>query len=47
MGDICIQLYQDKWNGDEEVAMINCHTYFLDDSYEKVNVEELMVLDEK
>jgi hypothetical protein len=36
MGDICIQLFIDKWNGEEEVAMINCHTFFFDGTTENI-----------
>ena len=39
MGDICIQIFVDKWNGTEEVAMINCHTFFFDGAENWIKVE--------
>ena len=40
MGDICIQLFLDKWNGDEEIAMINCHTFFFGGSECTIKLDE-------
>jgi hypothetical protein len=31
MGDIFIQIFQDKWNGDEEIAVINSNLYFINE----------------
>ncbi len=32
IGDICVQIFVDKWKGEVEIAMINCHTFFFDGS---------------
>ncbi len=42
LGDICIQIYIDKWNGEEEIAMINCHTFFFDGTENWIKVDHTM-----